>query len=101
MKISDKVHCVFCGGKCFYRYGMSEYDIWQRQDCRTGCVWPLPAPHVLKEYYDGFSRRFGTDWVPVVESSAEKLFSHLQLHAEQNLKMLDIRRRGRVFQQGV
>ena len=90
IRVSDQFNCAFCGGKCFYRYSMGEYDIWQCRDCRTGCVWPVPAPRVLKEYYDGFSSHFGADWMPVVEASSKELFAHLQLCAGRNLKMLDI-----------
>ena len=37
-KESEQLHCLFCGGRCIFRYGMGEYAIWQCQHCKTGCV---------------------------------------------------------------
>lgn len=35
---TKQFHCLFCGGRCIFQYGMSEYTIWQYRQCKTGSV---------------------------------------------------------------
>ncbi|MGB2879828.1 MAG: class I SAM-dependent methyltransferase [Candidatus Omnitrophota bacterium] len=88
--MAEKLYCAFCGGECFYRYGMEKYKIWQCQRCRTGCVNPMPEKNELIRYYEGFSPHLDMTWLYHIESSAQRLFSYFELYPGNNFKMLDI-----------
>lgn len=89
-EITGQLYCSFCGGECFFRYRMGEYNIWQCQKCKTGSVWLKPSLEVLKKYYDGFLPHLDVKRIVVVKSAAKNLFPHLGICSAGNLKMLDI-----------
>ena len=90
MERAKEFNCVFCKGKCFFRYAMGEYEVWQCKRCGSGQVDPIPGEKLLKEYYDGFAYNLYASPVSGIEASAKKMFLDLKMVPDGGLKMLDV-----------
>ena len=82
--------CVFCGSKLAYRYNMSDYAIWQCQNCGTGRVWPMPNQYVTNKFYVGFCYQADMANKDIIALAADKLYKDLNLPNHGLLTMLDV-----------
>lgn len=89
-EVNMEVSCSFCDGRCFYRYMMGQYSIWQCRRCGTGCVWPMPSVEELQAYYQGFLPNLDVIRLPRIRSACKELLPDLGLQPGRNMSMLDI-----------